>query len=122
MDKESIFERFMAISIELTAERDRHVLLSRILDCAMDVTNCDAGTLYLLREDGLHFRRMVTRSQNVRRGGHDAPIDLPPVPLDPKYVCAWVALNHKMINVPDVRKDTAFDFTGSIQYDEMTGY
>ena len=122
LDKESIFERFLAISIELTSERDRHVLLSRILDCAMDAANCDAGTLYLLREDGLHFRRMVTRSQNVRRGSHDAPIDLPPVPLDPKYVCAWVALNNKAINVPDVRENTVFDFTGSGQYDEMTGY
>ena len=122
LDKESIFNRFLAISIELTAERDRHVLLSRILDCAMDAANCDAGTLYLLREDGLHFRRMVTRSQNVRRGGHDAPINLPPVPLDPKYVCAWVALNNKTINVPDVHENTDFDFTGSVQYDEMTGY
>ena len=88
----------------------------------MDAANCDAGTLYLLREDGLHFRRMVTRSQGVRQGGHDAPINLPPVPLEPKYVCAWVALNNKPINVPDVREDTHFDFTGSIQYDEMTGY
>ena len=122
MDKESIFERFLAISIELTTERDRDVLLSRILDCAMDVTNCDAGTLYLLREDGLHFCRMVTRSQNVRRGGHDSPIDLPPVPLEPKYVCAWVAIHNRMINLPDVRENTYFDFTGSRQYDEMTGY
>ena len=88
----------------------------------MDVTNCDAGTLYLLREDGLHFCRMVTRSQNVRRGGHDSPIDLPPVPLEPKYVCAWVAIHNRMINLPDVRENTYFDFTGSRQYDEMTGY
>ena len=122
MDKENIFERFLAISIQLTAERDREMLLSRILDCAMDAASCDAGTLYLLRDDGLHFCRVVTRSQGVRQGGHDAPINLPPVPLDPKFVSAWVAINNKAINVPDVRTSTLFDFTGSVQYDEMTGY
>ena len=122
LDKANIFERFLAISIQLTAERDRDALLSRILDCAMDAASCDAGTLYLLREDGLHFCRMVTRSQGVRQGGHDAPINLPPVPLDPKFVSAWVALNNKAINVPDVRTSTLFDFTGSVKYDEMTGY
>ncbi|MBR0145199.1 MAG: SpoIIE family protein phosphatase [Eubacterium sp.] len=122
MDKGSVFERFLAISIELTAERDRDVLLSRILDCAMDAANCDAGTFYLLRDDGLHFCRMVTRSQGVRQGGHDAPIELPPVPMDPKYVCAWVAIHKSSINVPDVRDNTSFDFTGSVKYDEMTGY
>lgn len=122
MYKENIFERFLTISIQLTTERDRDVLLSRILDCAMDAASCDAGTLYLLREDGLHFCRMVTRSQGVRQGGHDAPINLPPVPLDPKFVSAWVALNNKAINVPDVRTSTLFDFTGSVKYDDLTGY
>lgn len=115
-------ERFLSMCLSLTAERDREALLSSILDAAMDVARCDAGTLYLLEEDGLHFRRMVTRSQNVRQGGHDAPIALPPVPLDPAYVCSWVALHNAPINVPDVRRDDHFDFTGSLRYDAMTGY
>lgn len=110
------------MSLALTSERDREALLSQILDSAMECAHCDAGTLYLLEDDGLHFCRMVTRSQNVRQGGHDAPITLPPVPLEPKYVCAWVALNEKPINVADVHTDTHFDFTGSLRYDAMTGY
>ena len=115
-------ERFLAMNLALTSERDREALLSSILDTAMDVTNCDAGTLYLLEDDGLHFCRMVTRSQGVRQGGHGDPISLPPVPLEEKYVCSWAAIHRQIINVPDVHTDTHFDFTGSLRYDAMTGY
>ena len=48
-------ERFLNICVAITAERDREQLLSQILDTAMDLADCDAGTLYLLEEDGLHF-------------------------------------------------------------------
>ena len=115
-------ERFLSICLALTGERDREALLSSILDSAMDAARCDAGTLYLLEDDGLHFCRMVTRSKGVRQGGHADPITLPPVPMEEKYVCSWVALHRESINVADVRTDTHFDFTGSLRYDEMTGY
>ncbi len=108
--------------IELTAERDREALLTNILENAMDIARCDAGTLYLLADDGLHFCRMVTRSQGVRQGGHDAPISLPPVPLEEKYVAAWVALHNKTISIANVHTDRHFDFTGSLRYDSMTGF
>ncbi len=115
-------QRFLTMCLALTSERDREALLSAILDSAMDCAHSDAGTLYLLEDDGLHFCRMVTRSQGVRQGGHDAPITLPPVPLEEKYVAAWVALHNEAINVSDVHTDTHFDFTGSLRYDAMTGY
>ncbi len=114
--------RFLDMCLSLAQERDREALLSNILDTAMDFAHCDAGTLYLLEEDGLHFCRMVTRSQNVRQGGHADPITLPPVPMDPIFVCAWVALHNETINVADVRTDDHFDFSGSQRYDNITGY
>ena len=108
-------ERFLNVCTALSSERDREALLSNILDTAMDFARCDAGTLYLLEEDGLHFCRMVTRSKGVRQGGHGDPITLPPVPLEPKYVSAWAAIHGRTINVEDVHTDTHFDFTGSIR-------
>ena len=115
-------KRVLSGCLELTAQRDREELLSTILDNAMDIAACDAGTLYLLEDDGLHFVRMVTRSQNIRQGGHADPIRLPPVPMEEKYVAAWVAIHNETINVPDVSTDRHFDFTGSLRYDAMTGY
>jgi GAF domain-containing protein len=122
MTKEDEMKRFLDMCLALTAERDREALLSSILDNAMDIAHADAGTLYLLEDDGLHFCRMVTRSMGVRQGGHASPISLPPVPLEEKYVCSWVALHNELINVSDVHTDTHFDFTGSLRYDAMTGY
>ena len=115
-------KRVLTGCLALTALHDREALLSSILDTAMEVARCDAGTLYLLEDDGLHFVRMVTLSQGTRQGGHDAPIQLPPVPMEEKYVCSWVALHNESINVPDVHTDQHFDFTGSLRYDAMTGY
>lgn len=120
--KTTDMERFLTMCLSLASEVDREALLSSILDTAMDLCGCDGGTLYLLEDDGLHFVRMVTRSLGIRQGGHDAPISLPPVPLEPRYVCSWAALERKTINVADVRGDDRFDFSGSIRYDAMTGY
>ncbi len=115
-------ERFLEVCKSLTSERDREALLSAILDTAIDLACCDAGTLYLLEKEKLAFCRMVTRSLGIRQGGHGDPITLPPVPMEPRYVCSWAALHKKTINVEDIRTDTHFDFTGSIRYDALTGY
>ena len=115
-------KRLLDVCIALSAERDREALLFRILDTAMDLTNCDGGTLYLLEADGLHFCRMVTRSFGIRQGGVEAPITLPPVPLKQSHVCARAVLEGDLINVPDVKADTRFDFSGAAKYDAMTGY
>ena len=41
--------QFLSMCLSLSAERDREKLLSSILDTAMDLSNCDAGTLYQYR-------------------------------------------------------------------------
>ena len=115
-------QRFLAITVALSAERDREALLTFILDTAMVLTASDGGTLYLLEDDGLHFCRMVTRSFGIRQGGHDAPITLPPVPLKPSHVCARAVLENRLINVDDVHSNQEFDFSGAKRYDQMTGY
>lgn len=115
-------DRFLQMCLSLSAEQDREKLLSGILDTAMDLCNADAGTLYLLEDDGLHFCRMVTRSMGIRQGGHAAPISLPPVPLDKSYVCSYCVMENCSIFVDDVRTDTRYNFSGSLKYDAQTGY
>ncbi len=114
--------KFLDICLAISSERDRESLLSAILDTAMELNRCDAGTLYLLEDDGLHFCRMVTKSQNVRQGGHDAPISLPPVPLQDNYIAAYAVMHGCSVRIDDVRSDNRFDFSGAKRYDDMTGY
>ncbi len=110
------------IGIALSSEKDKNRLLERLLDTAMDISGCDAGTLYLYKKSALHFRIMKTLSQGVSRGGDGQPIDLPPVALREENVCAYSAIHRELINVADVYKSDRFDFSGPRKYDSITGY
>ena len=114
--------QLLRICLALTSERDREKFLCMVLDAAMKVAHCDAGTLYLLENDALTFVRMVTISQNMRRGCGGDPITLPPVPMKSQYVCAKAAMDGIMVNIPNVREVKGFDFSGALEYDRITGY
>ena len=115
-------KQFLELYLTINNVQDRTELLSNIIDSALDIVHCDAGTLYLLENNSLKFCQMHTRSLNIRQSGFDSPIDLPPVPLEENYVCAWAALHNQIINVKNVNTDKRFDFSGAARYDKMTGY
>lgn len=115
-------ERLLKIGIDLSSNADSDGLMREIVDVAMDLTNCDGGTLYVLEDGALAFHIMVTKSLGIDRGGHGQRIDLPPVALGPTNVCARAALDKQRISVEDVYEDKRFDFSGPRKYDAMTGY
>lgn len=89
----------------------------------MDITHCDASTLYLFEDGKLRFKIMKTLSQNISRGEDGELIDdMPPVPMTERNVCSYAALHREIINIPDVYNDTRFDFSGPKKYDSLTGY
>ncbi len=117
------FEKILNIGIRLTKEKDRHRILCAILENAMEITNCDAGTLYLYEEGVLAFRIMKTLSRGISRGTNGEPItDMPPVPMKEENVCAYTAIHREIVNIPDVYNSSCFDFSGPKQYDALTGY
>ncbi len=116
-------KRILNIGIKLSTEKNRDHLLAFILESGMDITHCDASTLYLFEEGKLHFKIMKTLSQNISRGVDGEPIDnMPPVPMTERNVCSYAALHREIINIPDVYNDTRFDFSGPKKYDALTGY
>lgn len=116
------FEKIMDIGIRLSTERDRNRLLMTILDKGMEITNCDASTLYLYEKDELHFKFMKTLSQGINRGLDGEAIDLPPVPMKEENVCSYAAIHQEVVNISDVYASSRFDFSGPRQYDSLTGY
>lgn len=116
------FEKIMDIGIRLSTERDRNCLLMTILDKGMEITNCDASTLYLYENDELHFKFMKTLSKGISRGLDGEVIDLPPVPMKEENVCSYAAIHQEVVNIPDVYASSQFDFSGPRQYDSLTGY
>lgn len=113
-------DKILEIGILLAAERNYDELLSKIVDCAMDLTQSDGGTLYLYEEEQLRFCIMKTLSLNVNRRGTDE--QYPPVAMNEKNVCAYSAIHRRLLNIEDVYSCEEFDFSGPREYDKMTGY
>lgn len=117
------FMKILNIGINLSTGRDRNQILASILESGMEVTNCDASTLYLYENDQLTFKIMKTLSMNISRGVDGEPIaDMPPVAMKEENVCAFTALHREIVNIPDVYDSDRFDFSGPKQYDALTGY
>ncbi|MDD6036369.1 MAG: GAF domain-containing protein [Lachnospiraceae bacterium] len=110
--------KILEMSISLTAEHDYNKILEKTVTCAMELTNCEGGTLYLFRENRLEFMIMRNIDPEVqRRGG-----TVPPLELDETKVCAYSAIHRELVNVPDVyAENTGFDFSGPKEYDKVFG-
>ncbi len=120
------------IGLALSSEKDISKLLENIVDQARDLSNADAGTLYIMEDDKayLRFEILQNDSMNTRMGGTRAiEQTLPKVPLyDQKgrpnhaNVSSYTAITGNIVNIPDVYEAEGFDFTGPRKYDESTGY
>jgi PAS domain S-box-containing protein len=128
---EAGYRSFSQIGLALSVEKNMNVLLEMILDEARKLSNADAGTLYLLDDDGKHLRFEILHndSMKARMGGTTAnEINLPKVSMyvdgKPNYanVSSCAALTGEVANIEDVYKAEKFDFTGPKKYDETTGY
>lgn len=110
--------KILEMSITLTSEHDYNQILEKIVKCAMELTNCEGGTLYLFRENLLEFMIMRNVDPEVeKRGGSAAPME-----LDESKVCGYSALHRQLVNIPDVyAENTFFDFSGPKKYDKMFG-
>ena len=117
------FKKILNIGINLSTDRDRTHILASILENGMEITNCDASTLYLYENGRLTFKIMKTLSLDISRGVDGEPItDIPPVPMKEENVCAYTAIHREIVNIPDVYDSDRFDFSGPKQYDALTGY
>lgn len=107
------------IALDLSAEKDFDRLMKKILTEAMDTCKCDAGTVYLLEDDLLHFHTFFTKSKNISSDKNKLP---PPVPMKRSHVCACAAIDNKKINLPDIYESDEYDFQGAQKYDALNDY
>ncbi len=114
------------IGIALSAERTLSRLLERILTEARRITRADAGSLYMIRDDGrLHFELTQNDTLQAQWGGKENP---PPpaewgsLPVDDRSVAGAAVLNQRTIRIADVYDADGFDFTAFRQFDALNGY
>jgi hypothetical protein len=115
----------------LSLEKDINKLLEIVLDNVMEISNADAGTLYILdkKKRQLDFKIVKNRSMEIEVKENDDKVIFPPVPLELdneqnlKNVSSYTAIMGKTINIHDVYEaQDCFDFSGPKQYDAITGY
>lgn len=134
LDNQISAEQQKDLLIELSTEPNTRALIERILHEAKLLTHADGGTLYLLKDDlqmpRLEFALVLNDTLNVNMGGRGGTaVTLPPIPLydsdgseNLHNVATCAALQRKVINVEDAYSDTRFDFSGTREFDNKTGY
>lgn len=122
--------KLIELGIALSSERNRDVLLEKILIEAKNLTHADGGTLYLRDGDNLHFAIMRTDSLNIAMGGTTGKqIKFPPLKLfeedgEPNHhnIATHVALTGATVSIEDAYIAENFDFSGTKKFDQGTGY
>lgn len=125
--------RLNAIGIALSAQSDQNQLLEMILGSARELTQADAGTLYMVEPDGLSLRFVMVQNDklNIHLGGSGAPVgdNFPLIPLhledgqpNERMIVAWSVLNKTTARIADAYHEEGFDFSGTRAFDEKTGY
>jgi HD-GYP domain-containing protein (c-di-GMP phosphodiesterase class II)/HAMP domain-containing protein len=124
-------ERLVERGIALGGEQSESRLIDAILDGAKDLAQADGATLYMLREDELHFENMKNDSLGIQYGGDSgSPTGFVPVPLwdpqtqEPNYrnVASYCALIGETVVIDDAYNNDKFDFSGTKRVDAQNGY
>jgi HD-GYP domain-containing protein (c-di-GMP phosphodiesterase class II) len=126
-------EQLNEIGAALSLEKNLNALLEKILIAAKAITRADGGTLYLIENEGvsqqLRFEIVRTASLDIAMGGTTGnPIPFYPIRLyidsDPNtsMVSAFAALTGQTVNIADAYTEVGFDFSGTRQFDQKTGY
>ena len=117
-------EKLFDIIIAFSSEKNYLDLLNVILTKMMELTNADAGTLYVAEEGKLHFRIIRNKTLGIFQSSRDK-IDLPPITLDPENIgnsCAHAAIKNEILLNDDVYGSDEPFTQGSKDYDKITGY
>src|SRR5215471_12964370 len=109
------------IGIALSTQRNSGSLLNLILQKSRDITNSDAGSLYLVEEsdqDGKQLRFKIT--QNDSRQIPFAEITLP---IDASSIAGYVALSGEELHLEDVYQiPPSLPFRFNSKFDQEIGY
>lgn len=120
---EDVVDKLTNIGIGLSSETNLQKLLETIVSEALDITNADAGTLYILKDNQLHFKIVQNKSKNIFLGGASKnQITFPPVPLTESNISAYCALKKEAINIPDIDQFKNFDVSDLKEIDAKRSY
>ncbi len=110
------------IGVALSAERDTQKLLTLIIQKAREITQSDAGSLYLVEENPQTgdkvLRFTITQNESV-----EVPFSQFTFPIDKSRISAYVALTGEPLNIEDAyRLPPGVPYGFSTDFDKRIGY
>jgi len=123
--KKDELEELNKIGIALSSERDANQLLDLILEKSRQITEADAGSLYLVERGKEHESTAddLLRFKLAQNDSIIVPFSERTMPLDVTSVAGYVALTGETVNAPDVyRLPPGSPFRVSQAFDEQSGY
>jgi hypothetical protein len=130
LESKKLFE-LNNIGVALSAERDIDKLLELILLKSREITQADAGSLYLVEtKEGIpadenndlankHLRFKLAYCDSVSVVGFTEFV----MPIDKKSIAGYVALTGRSISIKDVYKiDENCEYTHNKNFDESVNY
>jgi hypothetical protein len=128
---DSLLEIVIPIGVELGTEENFGRLLENMLLEAKAFCHADAGSLYLLKNGQLEFAVVRNDTLDISMGGTSGKeISFAPLSLYDEHtgeanhsnIATYAALTGKIVNIVDAYKTEKFDFSGTKEFDERTGY
>jgi len=117
----SEIDRLNEIGIALSTQHDRESLLNLILRKSCEITESDAGSLYLVEEDNQGAKRLrfkITRNNSVKISFTESVL-----PLDRSSVAGYVAVTGEEVQLADVYQiPPSYPFDFNRMFDEESGY
>ncbi len=123
---------FIRLGISLSSEKDLDVLLEKILDEAIQISNCDGGTFYLTTENNkVIFSIVKNIPLNIHMGGtSDEAVKFSPLTIydeiskEPNHnnVVTHSVITGEIINIADVYNSHIYNFSGIFKFDEEMNY
>jgi len=114
-------ENLTQIGIALSAEQNIHRLLDLILTQSRELTNADAGSLYLVEEEEDGTRNL--RFKHTQNDSKRIPFKEFVMPATKSSISGYVAVTGETLNIPDV-----YDLPAEVEYgfnktfDQSVGY
>ena len=125
-----LLKMIIPMGVELSAEKKFDRLMEMMVIEAQRVTNADGGSLYLLEGDQLRFVILRNSSLGIAMGGETGEaLSFPPLHLydengkeNLSNVATYVALKNERVHIMDAYDAVGFDFSGTRNFDQKTGY
>ena len=110
-----VADQLIDVGLALNRERDPRRMLELILRHARAITGADAGSVYVVEDEGRRLRFRVAHNDSVA-----ADFDEFTLPVSEGSVVGACVRAAEIINIPDLAKETALSHDRS--FDERLGY